>query len=128
MHLVADVLDKQMLDVTGQNAGKVDGVVLELEDGKPPRIAYIEVGPITLLRRFSTSLARWYARMDAHFGEGRGQPIRVPWTRVKSRGITLKLDFAADSTPIFAAERWMRDNIMGRIPGASRRGEAAHQR
>ncbi|HEX7020491.1 MAG TPA: hypothetical protein VF159_10790 [Gemmatimonadaceae bacterium] len=124
MRLVADVLDKQLIDVTGRNAGKADGVVLEIDDGQPPRIAYIEVGPITLLRRFSTRLARWYARLDARFGDGRGQPIRIPWTRVKGQGITLTLDFAADSSPIFAFERWMRDRIICRIPGAARRGQS----
>ena len=122
MHLVADVLDKQVLDVTDQQAGKADGVVLEIDDGQPPRIAYLEVGPITLLRRFSPRLARWYTRLDAHFGKGRGQPIRIPWTRVNGHGITLHLDFAADSTPIFAFERWMHDKIICRLPGASRHG------
>src|SRR5436190_722309 len=63
MHLVADVLDKQLLDVTGKNAGRADGVVLELRDGAPPRLAYVEVGPITLIGRLSTRLARWYARL-----------------------------------------------------------------
>lgn len=128
MNLVGDVLDKQLIDVTGQNAGKCDGIVLEIVDDAPPRIAYIEVGPITLLRRFSSRVARWYSRLDARFGDGRGQPIRIPWTRVKGRGNTLSLDFAADATPIFAFERWLRDRIICRIPGATRRGHASRQR
>lgn len=122
MKLVGEVLDKQLIDLTGQNAGKADGIVLEVDEGAPPRIAYVEVGPITLLRRFSTRLARWYARLDTRFGEGRGQPIRIPWSRIKGRGNTLELDFAAEPSAIFAFERWLRANVICRIPGATRRG------
>ena len=117
MQLVADVLDNQLLDSMGRNAGKVDGVIIELRPDRAPKLTYIEVGPITLLDRFSRRLARWYARIDAHFGEGRGQPIRIPWSRVKQEEVTLELDFKAESTPIFAVENWLSKHIVARIPG-----------
>jgi sporulation protein YlmC with PRC-barrel domain len=116
--LVAEYLDKQLIDVTGQNAGKVDGIVLEVRDGQPPKVVSIEVGPITLLARFSPRLAQWYARFDAHFGKQRGRPIRIPWSRVNKQGATLALDLRADATPIVAVENWLRDRIVARIPGA----------
>lgn len=122
MHLFADVLDKQLVDVRGRNAGKVDGIVLELRDGAPPRVAYIEVGPITLLRRFSERLARWYARYDARFGAGRGTPYRIPWSRCRidhDRPV-VTLDFDAGTTPMLAVERWVRDRIAW-IPGSGGR-------
>lgn len=117
MLLVGEVLDNQLRDSTGCDAGKVDGVVLELRPDRPPKLAYIEVGPITLLERFSRRLSRWYARIDAHFGEGRGKPIRIPWTRVRKEEVSLVLDLKAESTPIFRVEDWLCDHIVSRIPG-----------
>jgi hypothetical protein len=115
--LVAEVLDNQLIDATGQPAGKVDGVVLELRDGRAPMLAFIEVGPITLLDRFNRRLARWWARIDARFGAGRGQPIRIAWTHVSKGEVSLHLDLEAESTPIFAVEDWLREHIVSRIPG-----------
>jgi hypothetical protein len=115
--LVAEVLDNQLIDATDQPAGRVDGIVLELRDGRPPKVVFIEVGPITLLERFSRRLARWYARIDARFGPGRGQPIRIPFTRVTLDEPSLRLDLKAESTPIFAVEDRLRETIVSRIPG-----------
>lgn len=120
MLLVADVLDEQLRDSKGRQAGRVDGIVLELRDGKPPRLAYLEVSPITLLSRFSRRLAYWYARHDRRIGEGRGVPVRIPWSRVTRDGPTLVIDIDAESTPIFALEDWLRVHIVEHIPGNKR--------
>jgi sporulation protein YlmC with PRC-barrel domain len=117
MRLIADVLDKQLQDSKGNNAGRVDGIVLELRDGRPPRVAYIEVSPITMLARFSESFARWYAAFDRRLGQGRGEPFRIPWSRITHSGPTLKMDLDAESTPINALEDWLRRVIVERIPG-----------
>jgi sporulation protein YlmC with PRC-barrel domain len=120
LRLVAEVLDQQVCDAKGRRSGRVDGIVLELRDGKPPRLAYIEVSPITLLSRFSRRLAHWYARHDRKFGEGRGVAARIPWTRMTHDGQTLTTDIDAESTPIFALEDWLRRAIVEKIPGNAR--------
>jgi sporulation protein YlmC with PRC-barrel domain len=51
MDLIRDVLDKQIVDRTGDRLGKVDGLVLTLTDGGRPRVTAIEVGPTILARR-----------------------------------------------------------------------------
>ena len=114
--LVRDVLDNQLLDARDQNAGKVDGIVLELRQGEPPRVRYVEVGPITLARRLNRRLGKWVARLDARLGDGRGVPIRIPISRVTLDAPSLGLDVAAESTPIMALERWLRRKIVCRIP------------
>lgn len=114
--LIAEVLDEQLQDNGRRNAGRVDGLVLETRDGRPPRVAYIEVGPVTLLARFSTRLARWYARLDARLPD-RAAPFRIPWTRVRRDGPTLLLDFDATATPIYALENWLRTSVLSHIPG-----------
>ena len=113
--LVHDVLDKQIKDRDGANAGRVDGIVLELRDDAPPLVRYIEVGPVTLLSRFNMRLARWYARYDRKLGEGRGSPIRIPWTRFTRDGPTMDMDLDVEATPINALEDWLRVNVVERM-------------
>jgi hypothetical protein len=117
MYLVADALDKQLLDTKGQRAGRIDGIILVLRRDKPPRIAYIEVSPITMLSRFSERLSAWYARRDKRLGKGRGVPFRFPWNRLERQKQNFKLDVDVDSTPINALEDWLRTTIVERIPG-----------
>jgi hypothetical protein len=117
-HLVADVLDEQLKDRRGDNAGRIDGIILQQRAGKPPVVAFIEVSPITALARFSIRLARWYARYDARLGSGRGAPFRIPWTSVRREARAFTFDGTIDATPINALEDWLRRTIVERIPGA----------
>lgn len=118
LRLAREVLDKQLEDVRGERAGRVDGIVLELRDGKPPRVAYVEVSPITLISRFNRRLAFWYARHDRRFGKGRGIPFRIPWSRVTHGGPTLVVDLSVEATPINGFEHWLRVHVVEKIPGA----------
>ena len=88
----------------------------ELRQGEPPRVRYVEVGPVTLARRLNRRLGKWVARLDARLGDGRGVPIRIPISRVTLDAPSLGLDVAAESTPIMALERWLRRKIVCRIP------------
>jgi hypothetical protein len=117
VHLIADVLDEQLRDSRDQNSGRIDGIILEIREGKPPRVAYLEVSPITLLGRFSERLARWYAKYDARLGHDRGRPFRIPWSRVTRDGPLLRMDIDAEATPINALEDWLSRNIVQRMPG-----------
>jgi hypothetical protein len=117
VHLIADVLDEQLHDARDRASGRIDGIVLEIRDGKPLRVAYLEVSPITLLGRFNERFALWYAKLDARLGKGRGTPFRIPWSRVTRDGPLLRMDMNADATPINALENWLSRNIVQRIPG-----------
>ena len=61
MELVRDCLDKQLEDTAKRRMGRVDGLILEIEPGSPPRVAYVEVGVVTLLNRLSSRLFASYA-------------------------------------------------------------------
>lgn len=114
--LVSDVLDQQVVDTNGVNAGRVDGIVLELRDGRPPVVAAIEISPITLLERFNRRLGRWYARRDARLGPGRGSPFRVEWSRLGRTALGVAINEDAEATPINALEDWLRVHIVERVP------------
>ena len=118
MRLFADVLDEQLHDSKGRNAGRIDGIILELRENAPPRLTYVEVSPITLLARFSTRLARWYARFDRRLGPGRGAPFRIPWNRLTREHQAFRMDLDVESTSINALEDWLRERIVQRIPGS----------
>src|SRR4051812_39544163 len=110
--LIAEVLDKQIKDRDGENAGRVDGIVLSLRDGKPPLLTHVEVSPITMLSRLNRRLAHWYARYDRRLGDGRGVPFRLPWSRLTIEGPTFIMDLDVESTPINALEDWLSEKIV----------------
>jgi sporulation protein YlmC with PRC-barrel domain len=109
-----EVLDQQLLDARGVQMGKVDGVILELRDGEPPRVAGLVVGGTTLLWRIHRGLARWVERRRG----GAGRVARIPWARVVKIGVDVKVDVEAEQSPALHWERWVRERIIRRIPGA----------
>ena len=117
MRLIRDVLDMQLYDADDIPIGRVDGIILELRDGGPPRVTAIEVGPITLLRRFSVRVAAWYATLDRRFGPERGSPYRIEWSLLTIQKVKVKADLACKDTPILAVEDWLAEHIVKHLPG-----------
>jgi hypothetical protein len=117
MELVRDCLDKQVDDRSKRRMGRVDGIVLELEPDRAPRVAYIELGVTTLMNRLSIRagrmLARWMRKWDIS-----PEPFRIPWSKLKVGLNTVIADVEAEKTPALEWELWLRKNVIGRIPGA----------
>ncbi|MGB8508630.1 MAG: hypothetical protein WCD76_09505 [Pyrinomonadaceae bacterium] len=114
--LVCDVLDNQLVDRDKCPMGKADGVIIELREGEPPRVAYIEVGMPTLARRLHPRLGEWAQKLGKRWGLRRGKPFRIEWSKVKDVGIDVDVDLKADETPVFAWEKWLKKNFVERIP------------
>ena len=116
MELGRQVLDQQLVDRSDINMGKVDGLVLELREGRLPRVSAILTGGHLLARRLHPrleSLARWLTRGS---DPGRMEPVRIPWEKVMKIGVDVKVDVSADEGSPW--EHWVRDHILCRIPGA----------
>jgi sporulation protein YlmC with PRC-barrel domain len=116
VELGREVLDQQLVDRSGINMGKVDGVVLELREDGPPRISAILTGGHLLARRLHPrleSLARWLTR---RYGPGQMEPMRISWEKVMKIGVDVKVDMEAQEGSPW--EHWVRDHILSRIPGA----------
>ena len=110
MNLVNDVLDQQLFDCAGRKCGKVDGVTLEIRDGEPPRVAYIEMSTRALVRRIAGRLERFVKR----------DGFKLPWSSVTSVDVSVHVSADATEHPeAFAAEIWLRDHVIGRIPGSA---------
>jgi sporulation protein YlmC with PRC-barrel domain len=116
VELGREVLDQQLVDMNGVNMGKVDGIVLELREGRPPRVAALLTGGHLFARRLHPSLGRWARRLAKVWGPGPLEPLRIPWSQVKKIGVDVKVDVPADRGMPW--EHWVRDHIIRRIPGA----------
>jgi sporulation protein YlmC with PRC-barrel domain len=121
MDVIRDVLDHQLVDSNQVKMGRVDSIVFELREGQPPRLTYIEVGMPSLARRLHPRLERWVAAVQSKWGAGHGESFRIPWSQVRDfnvGGIDIEVDLEAEATPVFAWEEWLRERVIGRIPGA----------
>jgi hypothetical protein len=116
MELGREVLDQQLVDRNELKIGKVDGVVLQLRDGAPPRVVAIRTGGHLLAHRLHPSIERWARRLARRWGPRKPDPIRIPWSQVMKIGVDVKVDVPADQ--MMAWEHWVRDHIVRRIPGA----------
>jgi hypothetical protein len=117
MHLVRDCLDKQLEDRNKRRMGRVDGLILQLEDGRPPRVAYVEIGVKTTLDRLSSHLSNIVVRILKWFDVDT-DPYRIPWSELHIGLNTVRADVKAEKTPALEWELWLRKKIIGRIPGA----------
>jgi len=118
MDLIRDVLDKQLVDRRERRMGKIDGLIVEIEAGKPPRVAAIEQGAATLARRLHPRLVRWVEAIGARlYGAAPGGPERIPWEKVKDVGIDVEVDMDVADSRLYAWQEWLRQKLIGRIPG-----------
>ncbi len=117
MDVIRDVLDNQLVDRNQRKIGKVDGIIVELREGQPPRLAYLEVGLPVLARRLHPRLEPWIAAIENKWGAKHSEPFRIPWSKVKDIGIDVDVEIDAEETPILAWEKWLREKVIKRIPG-----------
>lgn len=117
MDLLLDVLDQQLLDKHNHKSGKIDGIAIEIREGKPPRVAYLEMGTDVLARRISPRLERWMQALRTRMGR-KVEPFHVPWSKVMKVHLTVDADIDAAEEPGFHIERWLSEHVIGPIPGS----------
>lgn len=121
LDLVRDVLDTQVVDREDTKMGRVDGLVLELREGQPPRIEAIEMGFVVLAQRLHPRLEDWFQRLRRRFSVRRTACYSVPWSRVLDvTPFCVKLDVEAADTPAFDWECWLRDHVIAHFPGVAK--------
>jgi sporulation protein YlmC with PRC-barrel domain len=118
MELGQAILDQQVIDRHDQQMGKVDGVVVELRKDQPPRVAVLVIGGGTAAERVHPGWARWLLRWRRRWGPRNDGPLEIPWSKVLKIGVDVKVDVGAEPTSAMAWEHWIRDYVIGRIPGA----------
>jgi sporulation protein YlmC with PRC-barrel domain len=117
LQLVHDVLDAQLLDKRKEKIGRVDDLVLELRDGRPPRVATILVGGSVRAAR----VGRWmtWIRRASHAIAGKRDDhvSRVGFDKVRVIADAIELDVDGDTLESGHLERWLAERIIARIPG-----------
>jgi sporulation protein YlmC with PRC-barrel domain len=117
LDLARDVLDKQVVDCEETKMGRVDGLVLELRDGQPPRVDSLDVGFVVLARRIHPRVEGWLERLRRRFSVRKTARYSVPWSKVVDiKPYQIQIDGAALETPTFDWERWLRDHIVAKLP------------
>ena len=116
-----DILDQQVMDRDENEMGKVDGLQLEIREGKAPRIHSIEMGGVTLARRLHPRLAAWANAWRRRFNVRKVEVYSVPWSAVlEVNERCVKLDVEALETPALDWERWLREHVIAHIPAAAK--------
>lgn len=118
LNVIRDLMDKQVVDRKGTKMGRVDGLVLVIEDDSPPRVDHLELGLAVLARRVHPRFERWLFALRRIWSPRRSARQRVPWSAVvEVTPYEVKLDLDAMETAAFDWERWLRDHVVSKIPG-----------
>ena len=117
MDLVRELLDIQVRDRHFRKVGRVDGIVVELREGKPPRVERLELGFVVLARRIGRRVEKvaehWHKRLDVR----RSARYHIRWSEViEVKMHHLKVNVPAEESVAFDWERWAR-RIVERMPG-----------
>lgn len=118
-----DVLDAQLVDRHREHIGRCDTLVLELRDGKPPRVATVLIGGQVRDER----IGRWMTALARVLHGGMRAPgagvSRIPFSAMRSLGETIEMDVLRDELPSEHVEQWLATHIICRIPGAQGKKE-----
>ena len=117
MDLFRDCLDKQLLDQNKQRMGRVDGIIIEWPSDGQPRVAYVEVGAITLIDRMHKMLRRAALTLLKRAGASTDR-YRIAWGKIHVGVNEVRVDVDAKQTLALEFELWLRKKVIGRIPGA----------
>ncbi|HEY6811106.1 MAG TPA: hypothetical protein VI074_00310 [Propionibacteriaceae bacterium] len=106
------LLDRQVLDVHGVPIAVVDDLELsEIPAGQeiPPDTS---APVITALLSGPTLATRIFGGRPPE-----SRMVRTPWVAIREIGVVIKLSVGRDTQDLFWTERWVRDHVIGRIPG-----------
>jgi hypothetical protein len=116
------LLDHQLLDRSGRMAGCVDDLELTEADDGSLHVSAILSGPGVLAPRLGAGrFGRWRRRSQQLWAaeEGRSDPTRIAFGRVRAIGSHVTLAADADELASADTERWVRDHVVGRLPGSA---------
>jgi sporulation protein YlmC with PRC-barrel domain len=113
------LLDRQLIDVEGRFAGKVDDLELTVPDEGPPYVTSILAGPGSLAQRIGGRFGAWIesAHHRLHPSETPG-PASISWGVVHEVGSAILLSVPKSVLEVERFEMWTRDHVIGKIPGS----------
>src|SRR4051812_40419357 len=64
MDVAHDLLDKHIVDRNGHELGRVDGIVLDVRPGEPPKLTDLLIGASALGCRVNPTIGRWVHALE----------------------------------------------------------------
>jgi sporulation protein YlmC with PRC-barrel domain len=110
------LLDRQIVDIEGQLVGKVDDVELEPTAEGGYRVVALLTGRRVLGDRVGGLLGRLVGRPAS-------ASLRIAYDHVREVGSHVTLSLRAEVLDVPPLEGWLREHLIGRIPGAEHAGE-----
>jgi len=123
---VLELLDRQLVDRDGRLAGKIDDVDFVVDDDPDalPRVDALLSGLGALANQIGGDFCRWLASIERRLAARRDRaPSRIAWSDVKSIGSSVELAADRDDLDSNRGERWVRDVIIDKVPGAGHEAE-----
>lgn len=114
------LLDRRVLDRDGEPLGRVDDLEFAPDDDGRPRLTAILLGPEALGARLGGRIGRWVADLGHRLRPNHGPAPRIEWDEVERLGTDVRLHRHRDEFDFPHSERWVREHVIGRIPGARR--------
>ena len=113
------LLDRQLVDVEGRFAGKVDDLEFTWPDQGAPYVSAILSGPGSLARRVGGRLGAWIESVHhrLHPSETPG-PASISWGVVHEVGSAILLSAPKSALDVERFEDWTRDHVIAKIPGS----------
>jgi hypothetical protein len=112
-----EILDRQLVDVQGRFAGKVDDLGFRFSEAA----AYVEAihsGPGAIAQEVGGKAGRWLADAYRRLREDQGEPATLSFGVVAAIGPDVTLSIDRDDLDVMTFERWTRDHLISKIPGA----------
>ena len=107
------LLDRQLVDRTGRDCGKVDDLEFDLTDDGELELTHVLAGPGVLARRLGhRRLGPWLQQVT-----GAGDDTRIPAWRISHIDSQVRLAVDAEELATWRTERWARERVIGHIPG-----------
>jgi hypothetical protein len=115
-----DLLDSKLRDTYRREVGRVDGIIMELRPGSPPRVTRIEAGGTIAWRRVHPVLAR-LNRALRRWGPRQVEPAPLPWDAIERTDDGFRVKVDSNRTAMMAYELWLREHVVFRIPFSGRK-------
>jgi hypothetical protein len=113
------LLDRQIIDVDDLFAGNVDDLELTVPDEGAPYVTAILAGPGSLSRRIGGRIGSWIESVHARLHPS-SDPVPAPisWGVVTEVGSAVRLSVPRSALEVDLFESWVREHVIGRIPGS----------
>jgi sporulation protein YlmC with PRC-barrel domain len=125
---VLELLDRQIVDPDGRMVGKVDDLELEIPEGAEgadalPVVTAILTGPGALAGHVGGSIGTWLAAVERRLNSPGPDPSRIGFSVVKAIDSAVEISTPREGLESNRGERWARDVIIAKIPGAGHETE-----